>query len=118
MPKIHGATPPLFRKVRDRYGEDSKIAKFVEVYKVEKGKALLAVTWEEIETKKMPSVKNVLRANYMVVASHTYDFGHFVLLPSQVPYVDVCRMDGEDDREKVHFVIVDERHIYASKRIQ
>ena len=114
MPKIHRSTPPLFKKVYERYGEDSKIAEFVRSYKVEKGKALLAVTWEREES---PAVRGVVRAKYMVIASHTYDFGHVVLLPGHAPYVDVCRLDGEGDREKAHFVLVDERHIYASRRV-
>lgn len=118
MPKIYGAAPQLLKKVYERYGEDSEIAEIVRTYKVEKGKALIAVTFEEIDTRKMPCIKNVVQANYMVVASHTYEFGHVVLLPKQIPYVDVCRLDGEGDREKTHFVIVDERHIYASKRVQ
>ena len=128
------------QKIRSRYGKDSEVAIFDETYDVVKGKALVAVMWErskapgfkresifqeddefapdlqEIVDFPVRGVRPKPKKRYMVVSSHTFSFGHFVLIPDSAPVVDVCRIDDKDAPEKAHFVIVDEKHIYASRR--
>lgn len=109
----------LQQKVADHFGEDSAIAEFIKQCKVEKGKVLLERTSIKVpiqgEKGRVAGLSEI-RQHDMVVASHRHSFGCIVLVPKDVPTVQVC-VHAVDGRVKAVFVIVDEQSIYATKRV-